>query len=133
MYTLEQTNDKDLVGALHIICMPSDPPDLRGQLWVCYHDDGTPVAYCTACDIGHGAVFLSSAGVLPCARGAGLQRRMIRARIQWARTMGASTVITYTVYDNYASIVNLLKCGFEFYTPHYRWVGKDVHYFIKDL
>lgn len=133
-YKLRQTDNTDLVHALHTICLPSDEFPSGGQLWVCHADDGTPVAFCSACVLPAetGTVFLSSAGVLPCARGQGLQRRMIYTRLNWARTQDATHVITYTVYDNYASIINLLDAGFKFYDPRYRWAG-NVNYFIKEL
>lgn len=57
---------------------------------------------------------------------------MINARVQWAREIGAESCVTYTRYDNHPSIVNLLRCGFKFYVPDYKWAG-DVHYFRRDL
>ena len=135
-YELRQTDDTELVNALHTICMPNDyaPKWDKQTLWACHATDGTPVAFCSAQLLPHElhATFLSSAGVLPCARGNGLQQRMIKARVQWARMQGCHTCITYTVYDNHASIGNLLKQGFRFYHPVAPWAGKDVHYFMKE-
>lgn len=129
---LRRTDDLRTVEELHRRCLPGDEFDLEGQLWLAYAGD-KPVAFCSARKLKHeNAVFLSRAGVLPCARGAGLQRRMIHARVRWAREIGARTCITYTVFDNHPSIVNLLRSGFQFYVPHYRWAG-DVHYFRRDL
>ncbi len=136
-YELRQTTDEALVGALFTLCMPYDTvPDWKKEtLWACHAADGTPVAYCSARVLTdeYQTTFLSSAGVLPCARGHRLQRRMIKARVRWARMKGCKAVVTYTVYDNHASITNLLKQGFKFYHPNYPWVGTKVHYFIKDI
>ncbi len=136
-YELRQTDDTALVHALFTICMPSDyaPTWKKGTMWVCHAADGTPVAYCSAKLLTNEVhtAYLSSAGVLPCARGHQLQQRMIKARDQWARVQGCTAVVTYTLYDNHPSICNLLKQGFKFYVPHYSWQGKNVHYFIKDI
>jgi hypothetical protein len=58
---------------------------------------------------------------------------MIDVRVRWARTFDdCQHVITYTTYENHPSITNLIKSGFRFYTPHYRYAGA-VHYFQKVL
>lgn len=51
--------------------------------------------------------------VSPHARGRGLQQRLIRARVAWARKQGAQTLETYASIENTASLVSLLKCGFR--------------------
>lgn len=132
-YRLRRTSDRRTVEALHMLTMPGDEFDLEGQLWLCHDDTGTPVAFCSARHLDtENLVFLSRAGVLPCANGHRLQRRMIQARLKWAREVGADCAITYTTYENHASIGNLLKSGFKFYMPARRWVG-DVHYFYKNI
>ena len=132
-YKLEKTEDIAKVKALHTLIMPGDHFDLSGQLWVCHDELGTPVAFCSARVCEPLTVFLSRAGVLPIATGNRLQQRMIRARVQWARDEAAEVVITYCTYDNHASLVNLLKCGFKLYHPSWKWGGTDVHYFTKQL
>lgn len=136
-YELRQTEDSKIVHALFTLCMPYDTPPAweRETMWVCHASDGTPVAYCSARVLTNelDTVFLSSAGVLPCANGQRLQQRMIKARVQWARAQGCTQVITYTMYDNWPSITNLLKQGFRFYEPGYKWGGKEAHYFVKEI
>lgn len=130
---LRRTDDRNVVAALHALCLPGDDLDIDdGQMWVAHDDTGTPVAFCSARPCGDNLVFLSRAGVLPCANGKGLQRRMIQARLRWAREIGADACITYTLYDNHASIANLLRCGFRFYRPAANWAGR-VHYFWRDI
>jgi len=132
-YELRRTDDLEDVRKLHTILFPGDYYDLSGQCWVCHDDMGKPVAFCSARKIdGEKAVFLSRAGVLSVASGAGLQRRMIQARVRWAQEIGARDAITYVMFHNHPSIVNLLKSGFRFYTPSWKWAG-DAHYFTRSL
>jgi len=113
--------------------MPGDDFDLDGQLWLC-HTGNAPVAFCAARHLkDENSVFLCRAGVLPFANGHRLQHRMIHARLRWAREISATCALTYTLFHNHASIVNLLKCGFRFYEPNWKWAGRDVHYFRRDL
>ena len=132
-YTLSRTENMPLIKALHTICMPDDEFDLKGQLWVCYDGKQSPVAFCAARKLkGEPGVFFNRSGVLPSANGEGLQRRMIHARLRWAKEIGAKYALTYTMDHNHASIVNLLKCGFKFEDPAWQWAG-NAHYFVKEL
>ena len=63
------------------------------------------------------AMFLCRAGVLARARGNGLQRRLIRARLRHARERKTQGVMTYTSIDNYASVNNLIRCGVTLWEP----------------
>lgn len=133
MYRLRRTDDVEAVMALHTLCLPGDDWDEGTQHWILWDALWSPVGFCSARLLtGQPGVFLSRAGVLPAARGCGLQRRMIQTRLRWAREVDATFAITYTTYTNFASTMNLLKCGFKFYLPSYKWAG-DVNYFIKDL
>lgn len=133
MFKLRQTTDVEYVKALHKLCFPADDWEDSSQHWIVWWKD-TPVGFCSAKLLPkEDAVFLSRAGLLPCAQGAGLQRRMITTRLQWAKRKGATCALTYTVPDNYASAANLIKMGFQFYAPHYRYGGKDVLYFLRTL
>ena len=131
---IRQTDDIDLIRELHTQLFPADewPVTDKTTCWLMTLDDD-PVGFCTADDLGSGVVFMTRAGVLPVVRGGGLQRRLIRVRTAWARALGATAVITYTILQNYPSMINLLKSGFKFYTPEYEWVGSKVHYFHKQL
>lgn len=57
--------------------------------------------------------FLRMSGVLPEYQGHGLQRRMIRARLAYAREHGADGVETYTRPDNAESMRALIATGFR--------------------
>ena len=135
MYSLRQTDDVDLVRELHALAFPGD--EWVGddhQFWIARDALGKPAGFCSAIyRPEQGYVFLSRAAVVAEARGAGLQRRMIRVRVSWAQRLGAKSVITYTLLKNYESFVNLLKSGFRFYTPTEPWVGTAVHYMRLEL
>ncbi len=98
------------------------PKALTGFWWVAF-EGKTPVAF--AClrpsarwdNVG----YLSIAGVLPAWRGKGLQRRLIKKRVEYARKLGWHTVITETVNDNAPSMRSLIAAGFRPYLPQVRW------------
>lgn len=68
-------------------------------------------------------VFFDRAGVAPMARGRGLQRKLIRARLRWGAKHRATHAITYTSPENSQSSNNLIACGFRMYTPIKPWAG----------
>lgn len=131
---LRQTSNLDLVKQLHAQCLPDDDWEDATQHWALWNDAGRACGFCSVYRLKYErGVYLSRAGVLPGTRGRGLQRRMIQARLRWARTRGLRFAVTYTSLDNYPSIVNLLRCGFVFYDPATPWAGPQVHYFMRRL
>lgn len=81
-----------------------------------------------------GVAFLSRAGVLPEYRGQGIQKRLIRARVAWAKRSNQAThAITYTNYYNPASSNALIAAGFKLYVPSPLYVGDDFLYWRKAL
>ena len=130
--------DVALLVDLEYACFPDDEtypkvsPNVRW--WIVWRDDGKAVGFAGSRYYEpDNAMFLCRAGVLPCARGNGLQRRLIRARIRHARASGARGLMTYTRLDNCASSNNLIRCGFRLWTPSYAWAGKrDVLYWWLD-
>ena len=133
MYRLER-GDKKSAFARHSLTFPLDEWEDASAYWIAYDDVSSPVGFCSVRVLrNEPGVFLTRAGILPCARGQGLQRRMINTRVQWARKGGFEYAVTYCYYDNHASIVNLLRCGFKFTRPLYWYGGKNSHYFIREL
>lgn len=100
-------------------CLPHDAlyfPE-EGVWWVALHR-ARPVAF--AClspsqQIPDG-IYLSRCGVLPAARGNGIQRRLIRARLAWAKRQGYKWAVSDTT-DNVPSANSLIACGFRLYEP----------------
>lgn len=74
-----------------------------------------------------------AAVVLPAFRGHGIQRRLIRARLNYARRKGYNYAITDTVTYNPISARNLISCGFLPYWPTYRWKGDLACYWTCSL
>lgn len=75
-------------------------------------------------------VYLSRAGVTPKHRGKGLQRRLIQARMVYARRKGWGA-ITYTIRANPKSVNNLIACGFRYYEPQHAWAGREMLYWYR--
>lgn len=76
---------------------------------------------------------LSSAVVHPDYRGRGLQAKLIRVRLRYARRAGKNFVITDTANFNPASARNLIACGFRPYWPEVRWRGDYADYWCCSL
>lgn len=76
------------------------------------------------------AIYLCNAAVLPEARGHHLQRRLIRARLRWARDQGYAYARTYTIVENAASMCSLIACGFKPFWPKIQWAGEQVYWRI---
>lgn len=72
---------------------------------------------------------LTMAGVRRDHRGRGLQRRLIRARLRWARQKGLTRVTTYVHRGNWRSMNNLIRCGFLVRRPN---LSEFVN-FVRDL
>lgn len=105
-------------------CAPDDDDFADpAQAWWGVFSDGEMVGYASACKCPDGAVKLTRAVVSRVARGHGLQQRLIRARVRWAESIGASRVWTYTHLTNVRSAGNLCKAGF-----HYRGATEDRHW-----
>lgn len=134
-YRIVPCHDPQIIDQLHKESFPHDANDpLPNTAWVAKDADGELAGFCTVRQsvAFDDTVFLSRSGVMAGAQGNGLQRRMIRTRLRWAKRKGYKHAITYTVWDNYPSMVNLLKCGFRVYQPKEPYAG-DVMYFRKPL
>ncbi len=110
--------------SLQEACLPGDEPRdfSRDVVWIGVDPAGFDVAFCAMRLLSDGQWYLSRAGVVPEARGKGLQKRMIRLRVAHARRhQPGCTVITDTTHDNYASANSLMACGFRLYAPSTRW------------
>lgn len=129
---LRRTNNEELVRALHTLCLPGDAWHEATAMWALW-DGPTAIGFCTVHSLSNeNGVFMARSGIFESARGHGLQVRMLRARERWAREAGREFAVTYTAYENHPSIVNLLRCGYQFYEPAEAWAG-EVHYFYKSL
>lgn len=95
--------------------------DKRG--FICY--SGLYVFTQEACVVGPTYIF-------PDYRGLGLQFKMLKKRIEFAKKMGFSKILSSTYSDNYPSMNNLIKAGFYTTEP---WCEAEENgmYWAKDL
>lgn len=134
--SIERTDDIALLKRLHLDTFPSDsfPEFGAGWWWVMRDDTELPLGFCGMQPSSKfvDAVYLVRAGVIPKARGLGLQARMIRVRERHARRLGMRWAITYT-YCNPASANSLIRCGYRIYEPSAPWGGDGSIYWRKPL
>jgi GNAT superfamily N-acetyltransferase len=146
-YKIVPSKNYALIRSLEDRAMPNEGfegPEDGNIYWLVRNcDTNVPVGYCsirpTQFDPKHTA-FLSRAAVLPSARGKGLQRRMIRVRVAWAKRHGYTRLVTYASTLNPPSIMNLMREGFKPYVPDEvgdppmeAWAGYDSVYFQLEL
>src|SRR5678809_912432 len=120
---ISQTDDLDAIKEMDQACFcGEDLPDLETAIWWIAHEGPNELGYAGALhDVDTNDLFLNRAGVLPEARGHGLQRKLIRARVRYARAHLMRSCYTYTVPFNVASSNNLIKCGFILWRPACPW------------
>lgn len=132
---LARTRDVPLLKRLHLDTLPSDefPNFAAGWWWVATTSDDA-VAFCGLTPSARWADtgYLVRAGVMPIARGHGLQRRMIQARSNHARRLGMRWLITDT-FNNPASANSLIACGFRLFEPRKPWGLDGALYWRKPL
>jgi ribosomal protein S18 acetylase RimI-like enzyme len=117
------------LDALHTLTFPSDtPPSWRadGLAWIVY-DGGEPVAFLYAEPLPDSWYF-SRVGVMPAARGRGLQRRLMRLM----RKATAGCVLISTTYQNPASANNFVREQWMTYLPAHPWGAPDTIYWRLD-
>lgn len=123
------------VNALQTLCLPSDElvDPATGWAWLVTHS-GEPVAFATMHQAATepASVYLSRCGVLSGHRGHGLQRRLLKARLDRARLEGFAHAIT-TTYANPHSANNLIRCGFLQYVPKSPWGVQGTDYWRRRL
>ena len=134
---LRQTLDLDTVIKLDRKIFPGDfPLSIReaGAYWLASIDD-KPVGFCAIHPIDRepDACFLSRAGVMQKYQGAGLQKKMLTVRENWAKRHGYTRLVTYSAPWNFKSIASLVKKNYKLYHPEQYWGENDSLYFYKNL
>lgn len=128
--------DYELLKQLHLKAFPlEEPRDFKSHAdmaWVIKsYDYQRIIGFCSLSQIDPNTIFLSRAGAF--SRGQGIHRASIRHRLSWAKYHGISVAITYCSFDNYKSIYNLIRCGFDIYEPEWEYVGKDFMYLKRNI
>jgi len=78
------------------------------------------------------AAYLARAGTLEAFRGRGLQKKLIRERLKFAKDLGLTQAITDTT-DNVASANALIATGFRMFEPEDPWGLPNTLYWRKTL
>lgn len=117
-------------------CPPSDKG--TGLWWLARDSSGNAVGFCgvtyhSQLEHHEPCGFLCRVGVLPEARGNGLQRRFIRTAERQARRDGLQVMVTYTHNLNSHSANNFIACGYRVYAPRHYWGLADGIYLRREL
>lgn len=94
------------------VCFPTDTSFWNDERYHWWRIDGMAYAGLRV-DKKTNIAHFTRAGVMPEARGQGLQKVLIKARLAWCKRQGIKVVKTYTSHDNTASIASLKACGFR--------------------
>jgi len=117
-------------------CLPYDDPlELdAGYWWLAWAGDGHLAGFCSLHDSQRwdDVAYLSRAGVLLHYQGWGLQKRLIKAREQFAKRAGYRWLVSDTT-DNPPSANSLIACGFRTYTPSQPYMQPTTIYWRKKL
>lgn len=122
---------RDLLIALHTLTFPEDAqPSWRedGLAWVVYQGKD-PVAFLYAEPIVDPMWYFSRVGVMPAARGQGLQGRLMALM---EKTLKGKLLIS-TTYENPASANRFVAAAWKTYIPTERWGAAGTIYWYKDL
>ena len=144
-YRLARTHDYPTVLELDEMLFPEsyrETPQMGNVYWLALTSpESLVVGYAAARQLRQWSedvewersCFLTRVGVLPSARGQGLQKRFVRARLRWAREEGYSRAVTYvSPWASVWSIRTLVRCGFLPYEPKWHWAG-SVMYLEREL
>lgn len=128
--------DLATLARLQRLVLPADEPaDASvGWWWLAFDEADAPIGFAGMVQSSRwlDAAYLCRAGVVPRARGVGLQARLILAREKTARALGMRRAITDT-NDNPASANSLIRRGFRMYSPAQPWAAAGACYWRKRL
>lgn len=125
---------RDTLQALHTLTFPSDAAPLwrsDAGAWITY-DGLDPVAFLYAEPQLDGSLYFSRVGVMPSARGKGLQRTLMRRMVKDGKARGFKTFVS-TTYQNPPSANNFVKEQWMTYNPATPWGAPDTIYWRKDV
>ena len=127
--------DGDLLRKLQLECLPGDVvvDPSEGHWWIAYKGSA-PVAFLglTPSHLYLNWGYLSRVGVLPAARGQGLQLRLTRLCERRARRLGWDGIESNT-YENPPSSNNFIKAGYRIYAPAVRHFADGTTHWLKTL
>jgi GNAT superfamily N-acetyltransferase len=128
---IRQPKMVQLLTLLQKTCLPADRiyPITKGYWYVVYTQNSEAVGFGGIVPSSRWAdtMYLCRAGITRAHQGRGLQKRLLRARIRKAKTLGMNWVITDT-NQNPASANNLISIGFRMFEPSEPWGFKTALY-----
>jgi len=114
-------------------CLPLDTvlSPKKGWWWMAYCD-GRLAGFAAMLQSSKTpqAAYLARAGTLEAFRGRGLQKKLIRERLKFAKDLGLTQAITDTT-DNVASANALIATGFRMFEPDDPWGSPNTLYWRK--
>lgn len=124
--------DLEILKVLHSACFGECPvPDWEEDYWWYLKDQEVIIGFAGMTIVEGDSEDLvgtfTRAGVLPGWRGQGLQKKLIKTRLKYAKKHDCVRCTTYTS-DNPASENSLISCGFRRYNPESRWAGEEMTY-----
>lgn len=132
------TGQDKLIRRLQKRILPSDiplEPSADTAWWIAY-DGEKAIGFASITrdsepegDFGH----LSRSGVDKAYRGHGLQKRLIRSRLAYARRKGWPVVCSDTAWWNAPSSNSLIACGFKTFRPANPWMADGAIYWRKRM
>lgn len=123
------TNASDILTKLHSKTFPWDTVPVwkaNALAWVTYNEVGTPCAFLYV-EPSKDCWYFSRVGVLECARGVGLQRRLMKLMYRALK----GEVIVSTTLQNPPSANNFVREQWMIYLPAYPWGSADTIYWMK--
>ena len=101
--------------------------------WLAFEPRGRPVAFAGVEEVDDWTCFVRC-GVLPSYQGRGLQKRLIRVRLAYAKRARSRGAITYVMPYNAPSANSLISQGFRVYEPSIgAYTGDDVLYLKREF
>lgn len=136
--------DIETIEEMDRVCFPFDAPYYfqwkENVSWISMESDQPSTepranGYLTAHPLKRGVFFFSRVGVMPSARGAGLQRRLMACMERHGRRKSWREIVTYTAGHNGFSTRNILAAGYRTYEPKkdQAYVGYEVVHMRKRL
>lgn len=100
-----------------------------GYWWIVYTESNKPVGFAGMKQSSQwtDCIFLHRAGIAYEHTGRGLQKRLIKARLNKAKNMGFNWAVTDTT-KNPASSNSLINCGFKLFEPSKPWGWSHTNY-----
>ena len=122
---------RNILCGLQLECLPYDEifPTHEGWWFVAFERKAGAVGFAGMVRSARWSdcMYLCRSGVKDDHRGHGLQKRLIRSRLNQARKMGMNWAVTET-YENPPSANSLISCGFKLYEPSHPWAGDNCLY-----